>query len=142
MFLTIEDYKPVCSPRELDVLQQSDNDTRQRAERVALEEVASYLRTRYDMQKTYAATGDDRNAHLVQICVNVTLFYLVQWLPGKMASGNRTSLYEYAIEWLKSVQKGAATADLPEYTNEAGDAENPVGYPMAAGGMDRQTYDW
>lgn len=142
MFLTIDDYKPVCSARELDVLQQSDTDTRQRAERVALEEVASYLRTRYDMQKAYAAADDDRNPHLVQICVNVTLFYLVQWLPQKMASGNRTTLYEYAIEWLKSVQKGAATADLPQYTNEDGKAENPVGYPMAAGGMDRAKYDW
>lgn len=142
MFLTIDDYKPVCSPRELDVLQQSDTETRQRAERVALEEVASYLRTRYDMEKAYAASGDRRNPHLTQICVNVTLFYLVQWLPQKMASGNRTTLYEYAIEWLKSVQKGAATANLPEYVNDTGDVENPVGYPMATGGMERNKYDW
>lgn len=140
MFLTLDDYKPVCSVRDLVVLEQSDPATRRRAEGVALEEVASFLRSRYDMQKAYEATGDDRNPHLVQICVNVTLFYLVQWLPGKMASDNRTSLYEYAREWLKLVQRGGATADLP--LNTAGGDENSSGSPMITGGMERQKYDW
>ena len=44
MFLTEDDYKVVCDEEELDVLTRSDPATRQKAERVAMEEVASYLR--------------------------------------------------------------------------------------------------
>ena len=140
MFLTVDDYKPVCAPRELDVLQQSDTLTRQRAERTALEEVASYLRSRYDINQAYNATGDKRNAHLVQICVNVTLYYLTQWLPGKMGMASRIELYESAIGWLKNVQSGKASPDLPLYQSADG---TPVpGMPMMSGGMPRQTYDW
>ena len=141
MFLTIDDYKPVCSSRELEILQQSDTLTRERAERVAIEEVASYLRNRYDTERIFAAEGDERNAHLVQICVNVVLFYLVQWLPAKMASANRTELYEYAIEWLKSVQAGKATPDLPTPQTD-GEGKPMSSFPAAMGGFPKSRYDW
>lgn len=138
--LTIEDYKPVCSPRDLEILQQADTLTRQRAERTALEEVASYLRSRYDIEKAYAAVGDNRNPHLVQICVNVTLYYLVQWLPGRMGATNRVELYESSIEWLKNVQSGKASPALPAYLSV--DGMPAPGMPMMSGGFKRQKNDW
>ena len=138
MFIEEEDYRTVCSPRELEVLQQSDTPTRLRAERVAMEEVASYLRTRYDMDQAYATEGSKRNAQLVQICISVTLYYLVQWLPQKMASAHRTEQYERAIEWLRLAQAGKVTASLPL----AGESPNQNSFPCMAGGMKKQTYDW
>ena len=48
MFLTEDDYRVVCDEDELDILTRSEPETRQKAERVAMEEVASYLRPRYD----------------------------------------------------------------------------------------------
>ena len=140
MFLEEEDYRTVCSPRELEVLQQADTPTRQRAERVAMEEVASYLRTRYDIDRAYAAIGNERNAHLVQLCVSVTLHYLVQWLPQKMASAHRIEQYERTIEWLRLAQAGKVTASLPL----AGESGNGDGnnFPCMAGSMPRSQYDW
>ena len=138
MFIEKEDYRTVCSPRELEVLQQADTPTRLRAERVAMEEVASYLRTRYDIDRAYAAIGNERNAHLVQICVNVTLHYLVQCLPQKMASAHRAEQYERTIEWLRLAQAGKVTASLPL----AGESPNQNSFPCMAGGMKKQTYDW
>lgn len=140
MFIEEEDYRTVCSPRELEVLQQADTPTRLRAERVAMEEVASYLRTRYDIDRAYAAIGNERNAHLVQICVNVTLHYLVQCLPQKMASAHRAEQYERTIEWLRLAQAGKVTASLPL----AGESDTPSqnSFPCMAGGMKKQTYDW
>ena len=140
MFIEEEDYRTVCSPRELEVLQQANTPTRLRAERVAMEEVASYLRMRYDIDRAYAATGNERNAHLVQLCVTVTLYYLVQWLPQKMASAHRTEQYERAIEWLRLAQAGKVTASLPL----AGESNTPGqnSFPCMAGGMKKQTYDW
>ena len=57
MFLTEDDYRVVCDEDELDILTRSEPETRQKAERVAMEEVASYLRTRYDTDKAFAAGG-------------------------------------------------------------------------------------
>lgn len=70
MFLTEDDYRVVCDEDELDILTRSEPETRQKAERVAMEEVASYLRPRYDTEKAFAAEGDQRNAMLVQVTVN------------------------------------------------------------------------
>lgn len=89
MFLTEDDYRVVCDEDELDILTRSEPETRQKAERVAMEEVASYLRPRYDTEKAFAAEGDQRNAMLVQVTVNIALYYLVHWLPQNLALDGR-----------------------------------------------------
>ena len=100
MFLTEDDYRVVCDEDELDILTRSEPETRQKAERVAMEEVASYLRPRYDTEKAFAAEGDQRNAMLVQVTVNIALYYLVHWLPQNLALDGRQELYDNAIAWL------------------------------------------
>jgi len=140
MFLTIDDYKPVCDTRELEILQQADTLTRERGEAAAIEEISSYLRTRYDINKAFKAVGDDRNPFLVQICVNVCLFYLVQWLPQRMSTEKREKLYDKAIKWCVNVQNGKSSPDLPLHTT--GDDNTNGSFPMYTGGMERQTYDW
>lgn len=140
MFLTEDDYKVVCDADELDVLTRSDTATRQKAERVAMEEVASYLRPRYDTDKAFAAVGDDRNDMLVQVTANIALYYLVHWLPGSLALDGRQELYENAIAWLTRVSKGGAMPNLPTYTGENGetDTSNPVRF----GGMSANDYSY
>lgn len=142
MFLNIEDYKTVCSPKELEVLTQADSRTLERAERTALAEIEGYLSVRFDMTKAFAAQGEERNAHLVQIAVNIVLFYLVQWLPGKMASGNRTDLYDRTVKWLDAASKGGRTPRLPLHTDAEGNEESGTGFPMMCGGMEPQKYDY
>lgn len=128
MFITIEDYAAVCDDRELDVLQNADNSIRQEAEQVALEEVASFLRARYDVAKIYAAQGDDRNKKLVNVVANVVLFYLSKRLPQKMAGAKRDDLYQQAIDWLKLVGTGKVAPDLPAITDEKGN--DTAGFPL------------
>lgn len=145
MYLTKDDYTPVCSARELEILQQSDTESRIRAESTALEEVAGYLRTRFDMEAEFAREGKARNAYLVQVCVNITLYYLVHWLPGKMSSGNRTELYENAVEWLEKVQAGKVSPALPLYgerEENKGDKRQQGDFPMLYGSMGKSRYDW
>jgi phage gp36-like protein len=105
-----------------------------------MEEVASYLRPRYDVSKAFATTGDGRNEMLVQVTVNIALYYLAHWLPGSMALDGRQELYENAIDWLTRVSKGGAMPDLPTYVGEDGqtDASNPVRF----GGMTPSVYDY
>lgn len=141
MFLQTEDYKAVCDTRTLNVITQSDAANRQRAETTAQEEVASYLRSRYDMAAAFAATGTARNPYLVQITANIALYYMVHWLPQNMGLDARRELYDDAIAWLTKVQKGAASPDLPLYNSTDG-TETDTGNPVKFGCMGRNTYDY
>lgn len=140
MFLTEDDYKVVCDEEELDVLTRSDPATRQKAERVAMEEVASYLRPRYDTDKAFAASRYDRNDMLVQVTANIALYYLAHWLPGSLALDGRQELYENAIAWLTRVSKGGAMPNLPTYTSE--DGQTDASNPMRFGGMPPSDYSY
>ncbi len=141
MFIEVEDYSAVCDEREFDAVQNSEA-TRKKAEQTAIKEVASYLRTRYDVDKIFAATGDERDEHLVTIVVNVALYYLSQRLPSKMAGEKRETLYDKAIAWLTKVQKGGASPNLPALASGGGTADSTDTFPMAVGGMPRATYTW
>ena len=92
MFLTTDDYRVVCSVADLDIITQSDEDIRHRAERVAMDEVAGYVRSRYDIDQAYAAEGDERSAMLVQNTVSIALYYLSKWLPQYMGNDVRLEL--------------------------------------------------
>ena len=127
MFLEDRDYKVVCNDDTLDIITQSDEQTRRDAERSAQEEVEGSLRARYDTAKAFAQTGDKRNAMLVRVTVSIALFYLGQSLPQFMGNEQRETMYNNAIAWLKDVQSGKAMPDLPLYESEDGeDPQNPV----------------
>lgn len=135
MFLTQDDYRVVCDEVELDVLTQSEETIRRKAESVAMEEVASYIRPRYDIDAAFAATGTDRNSMLVQIVATIAIYYLAHWLPEGMSLDRRQYPYEKAVEWLKSVGKGSAMPDLPAYTAEDGTTVAPG--PIRFGSQER-----
>ena len=75
MFLTEEDYI-VASNAALNVLQQCSEEKRETAERMAIEEVSGYLRSRYDVKKIFAATGSERNNIIVLRTSDVALYHL------------------------------------------------------------------
>lgn len=138
-FLTLEDYKVICCPADLEVISQSDPDNRRRAERAAMEEVAGYVRSRYDIDKAFAATDIARNPLLVQITASIALWWLGQWL-GLIGSETREILYKSAIDRLKDIQNGKFTPDFPEYPSD--DSGSGFGDSMRFGTMPRQKYDW
>lgn len=140
MFLQDSDYRVVCDADELDVLMQGDPEIRRRAERVAMEEVASCLRPRYDTDKAFAAEGDERNDMLVQVTANIALYYLAHWLPGGLSLDRRQELYDISTEWLDKVSKGGRMPKLPTYTGE--DGENDISNPMRFGCMSPNSYTY
>lgn len=139
-FLTVEDFKAVCDDNTLNVIHQQDEANLARAVRYAIEEVSSYLRSRYDIAAAYAATGDERNAHLVMITCDVALYHLIAWLPKRIGFEIRETRYKSAISWLKDVQAGKASPNLPVLTDET--TGEDVGTPVLYGGMDKSKYDY
>ncbi|TGG40535.1 phage protein Gp36 family protein [Duncaniella freteri] len=138
MFLTLDDYRGVCDEYELKQITQNE-ETRLTAEAAAMEQIGSYLRYRYDMARVFASEGSDRNAMLVQCAVNISLWLMVHRLPQNMGHERRECLYNDAIKWLRDIQAGKASPDLPLYESEDGDdARNPVRY----GSMKPNRYDY
>ena len=142
MFLQTEDYSVVTSPEDLTVITQSSEETRQRAEKIATEEIAGYVRSRYDIDAAFAAEGDGRNPLLVQLTVSIALYYLGMWLPQFMGNDTRQTLYDNAISRLKDIQKGAFTPDFPKYQEGDGGNGSGDGDVMKFGSMPRQGYDY
>lgn len=139
MFLTENDYI-VASADALTIFQQSTPEKREKAEKMAIEEIAGYLRSRYDTGLIFSAVGDDRNDVIVMHACDITLYHLVSWLPGKMGREIRKERYERAIKWLEEVQSGKVTPDLPTCTGE--DGEEDINNPVKWGSGKSNIYIW
>jgi len=139
MFITDDDYIQV-SADVLKIIQQSDPKKRLKAENWALKEITSYVGGRYDMEAAFAMEGVERDEQLVGIAVDIALFRLYASIPGRMGIEERKDLYEKAITFLKEVQKGNATLDIPTVTGPNGeeDYNNPIRYGCGL----RNRYDW
>ena len=139
MFLTEEDYI-VASNMALNVLQQCSEEKRETAERMAIEEVSGYLRSRYDVKKIFAASGSERNNIIVLRTCDVSLYHLSAWLPNKMGHEIRKERYELALKWLEGVQAGKIIPNLPTVTGE--DGEEDVNNPAKWGSGRQNAYIW
>ena len=139
MFLTENDYI-VASADALTIFSQSTPEKREKAEKMAIEEIAGYLRSRYDTGIIFSAVGDNRNDVIVMHACDITLYHLVSWLPGKMGREIRKERYERAIKWLEEVQAGKVTPNLPTCTGE--DGEEDINNPVKWGSEKSNTYIW
>ena len=81
MFLNNLDYQVMIGQRAFDLIQQSDEENRRRAEEMAREEMAGYLRPRYDVERIFARRGEQRNMQIVMFLCDITLYHLASWLP-------------------------------------------------------------
>lgn len=121
MTLTESDYKVVIGENGYKAISQVSQGNVHTAEREAQEEMAGYLRPKYDVKAIFAAEGDQRNSTIVMYLCDMTLYHLSASLPQKMGSEIRKERYDRAIKWLKDVQAGIVVPDLPLPVDENGD---------------------
>ena len=139
MFITEEDYIQVGA-EALKIMQQSSEANRLAAEKRALARIASALRGRYDIEKAFSATDDGRDLELVGCAVDIALWHMVAALPQRMGSEVREERYKAALDYLKDIQAGRVTPDIPLLTGPDGeeDYNNPVRY----GSEQKNYYIW
>ena len=113
MFITEEDYHIVIGETALKVVSQVSEDNRRGAECEALEEIAGYLRPKYDVARIFAAEGADRNRLIVMYACDIALYHMSAAMPQKMGMDIRKERYERAVKWLEGVQAGRIIPDLP-----------------------------
>lgn len=125
MFITQEDFKVVASEAALKVITQADDANADNAIQEAVEEIAGYLRPKYDCDKVFSAIGNDRNRQIVMYAADIALYNMIAAQPQRMGSDVRKERYERAIKWLEGVAAGKIVPDLPIATDEAtGEANN------------------
>ncbi len=127
MFVNIEDYNVVIGEVAMQLVSQIQYRNVEIAEREAVEEISGYLRPKYDCSAIFSATGDERNRQIVMYTCDIALYHMTASVPGRMGSEIRKERYERAIEWLRQVQAGKVTPDLPvSVDGESGQAGVPV----------------
>ncbi len=121
-FITDDDYSVLIRNEIKDLLLEEYSETKLRsAEQMGISQVKNYLSGKYDVAKVFGATGEERNAHIVMIVIDCTLYHLyTATVPRKMPE-IRSQRYQDAIDWLKLVAEGEAVADLPKITDEKGE---------------------
>lgn len=139
MFITEEDYIQVGSDA-LKIMQQSSDENRRVAEQRALSRIAAALRGRYDVEKAFACEGEERDMELVGCATDIALYHMVCSLPQKMAYEIREKRYNAALDYLKEIQAGRVTPDIPTATGPGGeeDWQNPIRY----GSVEKNEYIW
>jgi len=109
------DYKPAVHAEILDAIIRSDAPTLEMAEDRAIEEMQSYLASRYDVVNIFNKTGADRNQLIVMFAIDITLYHLYSAINRMRTPVERVERYKRAIQWLKDVADGIV---------------NPVGLPL------------
>lgn len=120
MFITQEDYRVVIGENALKVVSQASQEIRDNAEFEACEEIAGYLRPKYDTDAIFQAQAESRNSLVVMYAADIALYHMTAAMPQKMGSEIRKERYERAIKWLEGVQAGKIIPDLPLATDSDG----------------------
>lgn len=139
MFITDEDYKVVIGDQALKVVSQVSQENRANAETEAMEEIAGYLRPKYNTEAVFSAAGTDRNRLVVMYTCDIALYHMAASTPQKMGMEIRKERYERAVKWLEGVQAGKIVPDLPLAMDEYGE---PIGMPMVYGCQKKLKHNW
>lgn len=139
-FITKEDFKVVSSEASLKAITGASQDNIDNAIAEAQEEVAGYLRPKYDTEKIFAMEGNLRNRQIVMYTADIALYNMTASLPNRMGYETRQERYERAIKWLEGVQAGKIVPDLPILTDEIGNEQSQSGVLAYGNGPDRHTW--
>lgn len=105
-FINLSDYNASIHSEILDSLIRSDEAIVEICEDRAVDEMRSYLSSRYDCDTLFSADGNDRNQLVLMMALDISIYHLFCLGNPQKLSQMRKDRYDRAIEWLKSVRRG------------------------------------
>lgn len=113
MFITDEDYDVQTRNEIIKLLDNTDTRTALRlAERMAMDQIKKLISKKYDMAAIFAKVGENRDAYIVMIVIDIALYHIWAGRAPRMIPEYRNTRYRDAINWLTDVANGMDT-DLP-----------------------------
>ena len=113
MFLTPEELKTHLYGENVDEITRDDDTITESAVDGAIAEAKGYLGD-YNTDSIFGATGSNRNALLLIFVKDIAVWHLINLSNPGIDFELRQKRYDAAIAWLKGVQKGIVTPDLPK----------------------------
>lgn len=124
MFIENDELKTVVYAYQIEQITEADDDIILMAINAAIDEAKSYIkgnnkkdwkdgRPLYDANAVFSATGTNRNALLMEMVKNIAVWYVIRLCNVDMMFDHVKDRYDRAISWLKQLNKGEITLDLP-----------------------------
>lgn len=101
----------------------SDTSVVEAAIDAAVDEVKSYLASRYDTLTIFSQTGANRSTLIVEHCKTIAVWNLVRLSNSELVYQQWRERYDRVVDYLKQVAAGQITPDLPIITDNDG---NPI----------------
>ncbi len=120
MFITQEELKTHLYSENIETISREDNTILQAAIDGAVAEAKGYLGA-YDREQIFKATGKERNALLLIFIKDIAVWHFIVLCNAGTDWEMREKRYDRAISWLKGVQKGDISPDLPTAIEDDGD---------------------
>ncbi|RWX00926.1 phage protein Gp36 family protein [Flavobacterium cerinum] len=142
MFLQPDDLGQAIYGYQVQEITEGDEGIVLQALAAAEEETRSYLennvnkmgsldgRLLYDVAAIFSATGNDRHALIVQHCITIAKWHVIQLSNMDILYEQAKDRYDRAISWLKSLSRGEITlSSLPTISLE----DNSTLLPFSSG---------
>ncbi len=109
----------------------------------AIDEAKGYLHGRYDTQKIFSATGDDRHNTLVEHIKNLAVWYVCRRANTDMIYEQVKEYRAAAIDWLEKVAgvKGTEKPLAPDLPLLVGD-DGAIRTTIRTGSRPKFQHDW
>lgn len=116
-FITPEELETHLYKENIEAISREDGTILTAAIDAAIEEAYGYLGA-YDRKRIFSATGSRRNPLLLIFVKDIAVWHFVNLCNAGTELELREKRYDRAIAWLRQVQKGETTANLPVIDND------------------------
>lgn len=111
-FITPEELNTHLYRENIEAISRDDETVVIAAIDAAVSEAKGYL-SAYDTEKIFSAEGAERNALLLIFVKDIAVWHFINLCNAGTELQLRQDRYERAVAWLRQVQKGEVTPDLP-----------------------------
>jgi phage gp36-like protein len=119
MFLTIDDLKTVIYEESLKEISREDDTIPEFGIDAAISEMKSYLAPVYDTDTIFAQTGTARHNMLLMFAKDIAAYHIICLSNPGVDFDTKEARYNRAIDYLKAVQSGKVSPDLPKISTES-----------------------
>lgn len=116
-FITPEELETHLYKENIEAISREDGTILTAAIDAAIEEAYGYLGA-YDRKRIFSATGSRRNPLLLIFVKDIAVWHFVNLCNAGCDLVLREKRYDRAVAWLRQVQKGETTANLPVIDND------------------------
>ena len=121
MYLSNDEIKTHLYSDNVEVITRGDETIVTAAVDAAVSEAKGYL-SAFDRDAIFGALAENRNALLLTFVKDIASWHLLNLCNAGSDMKLRQDRYDRAVEWLKAVQKGNVSPDLPVITATDGTA--------------------